>query len=354
MESAETLTRVITKENLVGTVDVRLFFRRANPTGNVSIEQSFEEMVAFFPKGNDFRLNIFRSSYYSMGVLPRLKAILEVRRHRSGINHVTGDTNFLALGLPGKNTVLTIHDCGLLEGKGRLGRWVLWLFWLKLPVASCEYITAVSEATKRDIIQLTGCGAEKIMVIPTIIKSFYRYKPHSFRKEYPTILHIGNSPNKNLERHAKALSGLPCHLHIIGKFDSGQTELLKKLKIDATISYNLTNEEMYAAYCEADILLFCSTIEGFGMPIIEAQTVGRVVITSRISSMPEVAGVGGACFVDPYNIDEIRQAVKLVIADDNYRNSLIKNGFENIKRFNSEVVARQYFDLYKKVMDGKV
>ena len=333
-------------QSVIPPIKIRLFFRRTRATGNVSIENSFAEMVAAFPKNNGFTLDCFHSSYYSNGFLPRLLAIWEVRRNRAAINHVTGDTNFLALGLSRRKTILTIHDCGLLEGKNKLARWILLQFWLKWPVKKSQMVTAVSEATKQEIVRLTGCDPDKITVIPTIIKSSYAYSPKKFAEDYPTILHIGNSPNKNLERHAHALKGLPCHFHVIGQISEQETRLLKDLKLDFSVSYNLSDEAMQVAYEAADILLFCSTIEGFGMPIVEAQTVGRVVVTSSVSSMPDVAG-GGACLGDPLSISDIRQAVDRVLNDNNYRNDLIYKGLQNVRRFNPQTVAQQYVQLYE-------
>jgi glycosyltransferase involved in cell wall biosynthesis len=329
-------------------IQVRLFFRRARATGNTSIEDSFSEMQAAFPKNRGLIIDSFRSSFYSNGLLPRLRAILEVRRHQATINHITGDTNFLTLGLPRRATILTIHDCGLLDSKNWLARWILKQFWLTLPVKNSQIVTAVSEATKQDVIRLTGCLPKKIVVIPTIIKSSFTYSPKPFQQDYPTILHIGNAPNKNLERHAQALEGLPCHFHVVGQINNKQIDLLKQLKLDFSVSYNLTIEALQDAYKQADILLFCSTIEGFGMPIIEAQTVGRVVITSSVSAMPEVAGEG-ACFADPLSISDIRQAIQRVLQDKNYRNDLIYKGLENTKRFKPETVAQQYAELYEKI-----
>jgi glycosyltransferase involved in cell wall biosynthesis len=304
--------------------------------------------MSAFPDNRGFELSRFESSYFSNGFLPRLRAILEVRRHQSTINHITGDTNFLTLGLQRDATILTIHDCGFLSDKKGIARWIMKLFWLKLPVKNSQFVTAVSEATKQDIIHFTGCSPRKIVVIPTVIKSSFCFKSKPFNKAYPTILHIGNASNKNLERHAKALEGLPCRLHIIGQLNDQQIVKLKQAKLDFSISYNLSDAAMQAAYEEADVLLFCSTLEGFGMPIIEAQTVGRVVVTSSISSMPDVAGIG-AIFVDPLSITDIRRAIERVLNDDDYRKQLINNGLENIKRFNPETVARQYADLYERV-----
>jgi glycosyltransferase involved in cell wall biosynthesis len=327
---------------------VRLFFRRANPTGNVSIESSFESMLSHFPRENGFKIAVFRSSFYSIGLLPRLKAIWEVYQNRTDINHVTGDTNFFALGLPRRTTVLTIHDCGLLDGKGRLARWILQTFWLRLPAWHCRILTVVSEATRRDVLRYTGCSPDKIVVIPTVIKPNFTYKSKEFNKNYPIFLHIGNSPNKNLERHAAALQGLLCQLHIVGKISEAQITLLNDLKIDHKISVNLTDEQMREAYENADVLLFCSLIEGFGMPILEAQSVGRVVLTSTISAMPDVAG-DGAALVDPLSINDIRTAIDRILEDDTYRNTLINKGLQNINRFNPANVAQQYAEVYSRV-----
>ena len=88
--------------------------------------------------------------------------------------------------------------------------------------------------------------------------------------------------------------------------------------------------------------------EGFGMPILEAQAVGRAVISSNLFSMPEVAG-DSAVLVDPFNIGEIRSAILKIISDDTFREDRIRKGFENIKRFDPELIANQYFGLYEMI-----
>ena len=107
---------------------------------------------------------------------------------------------------------------------------------------------------------------------------------------------------------------------------------------------------MVNEYEKCDILSFVSTYEGFGLPIIEAQTCGRVVITSNISSLPEVAG-NGAYFINPYDITEIKNGIKELINNSKLRDELIQNGIENVKRFNPEQIANQYKELYQKVLN---
>jgi glycosyltransferase involved in cell wall biosynthesis len=96
------------------------------------------------------------------------------------------------------------------------------------------------------------------------------------------------------------------------------------------------------------MVLFASTYEGFGLPIIEAQATGRPVVTSRVTAMPEVAG-DGACLVDPYDVASIRSGVLRVLGDRGYRDSLVHRGFENVRRFEPGRIAAQYARLYEEV-----
>lgn len=104
------------------------------------------------------------------------------------------------------------------------------------------------------------------------------------------------------------------------------------------------------AYQECDLLCFVSTIEGFGLPILEARAVGRPVLTSNLSAMPEVAG-DAACFTNPFDINAIRQSILLVISDVAYRNKLIEKGYENVKRFSLEKTVTGYAQVYSDLLD---
>ncbi|MBK7410259.1 MAG: glycosyltransferase family 4 protein [Saprospirales bacterium] len=286
---------------------------------------------------------------FPIGYCRASKPFWEARRHRGDLNHITGDVHFLALGLPGDRTILTIHDIGFLRDyrgwKRRLLKW----FWLDWPVRHCRIITTVSEATRQDILANTRCNPDKIRVIPTLIAAHFRSAPRPFDAEKPRILHIGLAPNKNLERHVEALKGIPCHLHLIGKLEARHHALLQSAGIDYSHAYNLSDEAMQEAYASSDLLLFASTLEGFGMPILEAQTVGRPVITSNCSSMPEVAGEG-ACLVDPFEVASIRAGVLRVIGDAAYREELVRLGRENVRRFEAGVVAEQYAKVYGSII----
>ena len=128
---------------------------------------------------------------------------------------------------------------------------------------------------------------------------------------------------------------------------------MKQNNIDfENITKSIPDEEVVELYKQCDIVSFVSTFEGFGMPIIEANAIGRVVVTSNTSSMPEVAA-NAAEFVNPLDINSIRIGFFNVINDDAKREQLIQNGFHNIKRFDSQKIANEYFDLYRKIVKDK-
>ena len=85
------------------------------------------------------------------------------------------------------------------------------------------------------------------------------------------------------------------------------------------------------------------------MPIIEAQVIGKPVVTSNIAPMPWVAG-GAACLVDPYDVHSIRQGILKVLEQADFRAELIRNGYENVKRFEPERIASMYTEVYREVM----
>jgi glycosyltransferase involved in cell wall biosynthesis len=147
----------------------------------------------------------------------------------------------------------------------------------------------------------------------------------------------------------KALEGVNCRIQLVGKVEQEIKDLLDTYKMDYLYQSGFSIEQMYKAYQETDILMFASTYEGFGMPLIEAQATGVIPITSNISSMPEVAGEGGAVFVDPYDVESIRRGVLDVIQDQQLRESIHRKGFENIKRFEPGRIAEMYLELYKQI-----
>jgi glycosyltransferase involved in cell wall biosynthesis len=327
-------------------VKVILINRKPRKSGNFSIESYFRAIYASLITMVD--CSYFVSSRESNYITPRIKAILEVSRLRADVYHITGDVHFLTLGTPPAKTVLTIHDCGFMYEKHFLKRWFFWLFWLKIPVKRSRFVTCVSGATKSEIIRYTGCPPEKVTVIPTTVSErFIRYEK-VFNERCPEILHIGTKPNKNLPRLIRALEGLDCRLTVIGELNDESRRLLEKCQVSYENHMDIDDNELLRHYIKSDVIAFVSTFEGFGMPIIEGQLIGRPVITANCSSMPEVAG-GAAELVDPYNVNDIKKGLLKIIKDPVYREELVRKGTINAARFNTDTVARQYVDLYREI-----
>ncbi|MCU0450495.1 MAG: glycosyltransferase family 4 protein [Bernardetiaceae bacterium] len=264
------------------------------------------------------------------------------------MNHITGDIHFVASFLAKRRTILTILDIGFMGHPSALARAILQFFWLTVPVKRARLVTTISQATKNEVLKHVRCDPNKIKVIHVPISDNFRPQPKPFCKEKPIILQLGCAPNKNLERLAEALRGLSCHLEVVGKLPEAVEAKLKAYQISYHVSWNLSQAEVEQKYRDCDIVTLISTYEGFGMPIVEANAVGRVVITGNILSMPEVAA-DAAHLVDPYDVAQIRAGFEKIITDDGYRAQLIANGFVNRQRFTPHLITEQHAELYREI-----
>lgn len=318
---------------------------------NLSINILFEIVKKHLPGSISFSTEYF--SYVGQSVLARVADLASVvLKSRKQVNHVIGDFNYAALFMPASSTILTIHDLYRLY-LHRSSPFKLFLFkwfWLRLPLSKAGFVTAVSQCTKEEILKYANCPPDKIRVINNCISPDFKPVPKVFNKIKPILLQIGTRQNKNLDRIIQAIDGISCKLDIIGKPVGETLRLLEHYKIDYSWTQNLSKVAVVEKYNDCDMLVFVSTFEGFGMPIIEANAVERAVVTSNISAMPEIAG-NAACLVDPFNIESIRQGIKKVIENDVYREGLVEEGRKNKLRFEAVTIASQYAQLYKEVAE---
>jgi glycosyltransferase involved in cell wall biosynthesis len=307
--------------------------RNSLPTSVLSVEKQF--------------------SFYSTGFFNRIFIGLQAKLNQGDINHITGDVHFVALFLKKRQTILTIHDIGAMQRLKPFARWIFKWLWIILPVRRSAVVTTISEATKCDLLKYVKVGPEKIKVIYNPIPIGFQKAIKGFNKAKPVILQLGTKDNKNIPRLIKALQGIPCFLEIIGIVNEQIENELRDSGVEFKNYTNLTDGEIVERYRRADVVTLVSTLEGFGLPILEANATGRVVVTSNISSMPEVAG-NAAHLVDPLNVLSIREGILRVIDDDHYREKLIANGFENCKRFDISAITKQYLDIYTDVYNHTI
>lgn len=317
----------------------------------VSIEKVFRQIAKTISE-NSFEVD-FQQLFYNNSLSGIIKNLLLYRKKSADIFHITGHIHYIALVLPSKNTVLTVHDLRILHTRKGLRRYILKKLFLDLPLKRIKYVTAISEATKQEIIANTNCQEEKIRVIENPLReSFFSLPPlKEFNEDCPEILQIGTMENKNILNLVKALNGISCKLKIIGRLDDSQLAILKENNISYENKISLNDSEMISEYQNADIVAFCSTYEGFGLPVIEAQAMRKPLITSNISPMKEVSG-GGCYLANPFDVSSIKKGILKIINDKDFREKIIEKGIKNVERFNPRNIARKYEILYREILAG--
>ncbi len=267
---------------------------------------------------------------------------------------------------PGLKTVVTVHDLGseylpfMHQLKQRLYLGLMQKYQLK----TATRLIAVSKATKDDLIKKVGIDSKKVEVVyegynedifkpistDILVDSlrYYNLQPKTYYLFVGTV-----QPRKNLERLILAFSQLKTDdLKLViagtkGWLSDGIYALPKELGIEDRVKFlgYVPDQDMAALYSGAIALTFPSLFEGFGLPILEAQACGCPVITSNISSMPEIAGKG-AVYVNPNSVDDIVEGMERVRREV-LRVKLIKAGFENIKIFSWEKCAAQTLKVFE-------
>ena len=327
----------------------RILYVERQPSLFVSIEKVFRQ-VAVSLSSNKYEYK-FQQVPYGNDSVSVLKNLLAFRADDADIYHVTGHIHYMSLVLPPKRTALTIHDLRYLNNRTGIRKYLLKKLYFDWPLRRLRYVTAISEATRNEILKHAPYAAEKVRVIENPLGPQYiAAESREFNTECPLILQIGTMENKNVPNLIRALEGIKCKLRIIGPLDDKISAELARTRIDHENVDHVDDEGMLAAYRDADIIAFCSTYEGFGLPIIEGQAMRKPVVTSNISPMLEVSGMV-AELIDPHDFASIRSGIQRIIADKQHRDRMVELGVENAKRFEATTIAEKYGALYDEVLE---
>lgn len=292
-----------------------------------------------------------------------------LKHHKIQLYH--GLSNELPIGLPsaGIKSVVTIHD---LVFKHRPDYYPLidrTVYDLKFRYAcqKADAIVAISESTKKDIINFYQIPAEKIHVIyQSCDERFMQEKSAKLidqilaKYQLPSefMLYVGTiTERKNLLGIVQAMALLPQSLRIplvvIGKGKEYKAQVVQFLQQEGlsklVIFTQVDNDDLPAIFQKASIFLYPSQLEGFGIPVIEALFSGTPVISSRVSSLPEAAGPA-SWLVDPEEPAQITGGIERILEDATFRKNMIDSGFQYAQSFKGEVVTEEMMDLYERIL----
>ncbi len=274
--------------------------------------------------------------------------------------------------------VMTVHDMleHLSRARQRTGFWGVWHFqWTKQVLRGAARIFAVSNFTKTEMEKLFGISPDRIEVVYNAIdERFFHGHANSSERQliaeryqvtYPFLLYAGRiSPHKNVVRMIEAFSALKAELEkeqmfpdlkliIIGDDLSGNPDLRRTVirsgvQNDVRFLGFVPIEVLRTFYDQAKIFVFPSLYEGFGLPPLEAMAHGTPVVTSNVSSLPEVVG-NAAVLVHPENVFEIMRALHRVLLDQPLRERMKERSYRQVTKFSWEKSVRRILEVYREV-----
>lgn len=282
-------------------------------------------------------------NYSLIGLYRNIKAAKKaISKADYDIVHITGTEHYLIPFISGPKVVVTVHDIGsLISKKNIINSKLKKLFFIN-SLTKANALTFISSKTKEECKELLNLDVNRCVVINNPTDPIFTYDAKEFNNQTPIVLHIGTKANKNLDRTIEALKDLNVHLRIVGKLNDGQKELLEASGILYSNVWDLTDDEIINEYKSCDIVSFPSLYEGFGMPIIEGQSIGRVVVTSDLEPMKYISN-DSAILVNPTDVLSMRRGYMEAIKN---HNDYINMGLKNVHRFSLKTIVSQYYKLY--------
>ena len=267
-------------------------------------------------------------------------------------------------------TVLTVHDLSFMRvpecSQPSLRAYLLRV--VPPSVRRADVVLADSESTRNDVIELLGVGPDRVRVLyPGVDEGFQRVQDaqvladvrQRYRLPERFVLSVGTlQPRKNLTRlieaHKQVRADADIELVIAGGAGwmyEGIFRRVEELGLQGAVHFPgyVGDEDLPALYTLADLFVFPSLYEGFGLPALEAMACGTPVVTSDVSSLPEVVG-DAALMVDPHDVDALAEAMRRVLGEPSLRSAMIRRGLVRAQSFTWSRAAEELLCLYHEVV----
>lgn len=348
------------------------YYDRRGVTGLLSGEDSLEAGAQFSEGWKASLLRAARSLpgvYHGRTVVRRIKSRgLRAECARRGF--IYHETNFVASPYAGPS-VVTIHDLSHRHFPEFHPQAAVDYLDRNLPdtLKQVQKVIAVSEYTRRDTIEVYGLPEEKVVAIPLGVEPCFR--PHRAEECEPFLTRLGLrqrgfilsvctlQPRKNLKRLVAAFAKLPDDMReafplvLIGADGWMNSELMRDIERltlakQVILPGYVARESLLKLYSSAAVFAYPSLFEGFGLPVAEAMASGVAVLTSNVTSLPEVTA-GAALEVDPYSVDDIAAGLERLLSDEALRATLIAKGLARASELTWDATIRRTCDVYRSV-----
>ena len=325
---------------------------------------------------SNFRLEVSEKGYNSLDNHLRFQFLL--RQISPELFHVPH--RVAPYFMPGPY-VVTVHDLDKIifpESFGSRLRAEVRFRMLRHGLSRAERVITVSRATQRDLTRLIGIPEDRIDVVPNAIDDQFlgsdtpedcRRTLERYQVDYPFLLYVGNiQPQKNLPRLVEAFAVVQAELDqhprwrdlrllIIGDYLTAHPDLRRSVirsRVQQKVRFLgfVPVDTLRIFYRSAAAFVFPSLYEGFGLPPLEAMAQGTPVVTSNVSSLPEVVG-DAAVLVNPENIFEISRGIRQALLDDSLRDSLAERGRRQVARFSWDRAADRVLEIYREVIAAR-
>ena len=326
------------------------------------------------------------SAYANLHILPipvRISSLLSLFpelplfnfKEKLGMPDIIHGTNYSVFPCKDTLNLMTIYDLSFIKYPEYINSAVQqYTKRVKQSLQWTDAILTISESSKRDIVEYLHLSPDRIFVTPLASRYHLNYLTDVISKIDTTIIDYDFSqpyllfvstiePRKNISAIISAFNLLkskhkiPHHLILIGQKGWKYEPIFQEIECspwkENIHHLNYLSDELVALfYSRADVFVYPSHYEGFGLPVLEAMTLGTPVVTSNTSSLPEVAG-DAALSIDPSDVEAQADAILKIISDSHFRDELIKKGKARAALFSWERTARETLQVYKSIHELK-